>query len=202
MLRLVAGLGNPGPRYRYTRHNAGFLLVDRLAERWDADSAWRNLSGSLGVLAKAVNGVLLLKPGVFMNASGEALRVVADYYKLEPASVLVVVDDVSIPLGRLRLRSRGSHGGHNGLKSVSAELGTDDYLRLRLGVGGAGMQERRHPEQDLADYVLENFAPEELSAADAMLDRAAACIETVLQSGLDAAMNRFNTNETKEPKGE
>ncbi len=197
MLRLVVGLGNPGEQYQLTRHNIGFLAADKLAARWDAN--WRTLAADLGFLATCSNSIMLLKPGTFMNDSGRAVRAVAGYFKLPEASLLVLCDDVALPLGRLRLRATGSDGGHNGLKSIIDTFGTPNIPRLRMGIGGARPSERRHPAQDLADYVLAPFAPEERSSVESMLGRAADCVETILRSGMDAAMNFANQNHDPKP---
>ncbi len=193
MLRLVVGLGNPGEKYQATRHNIGFLLADALARRWGAN--WQTLSADLGLLATCASPVMLLKPGTFMNESGRAVQAVARYYKLPEASLLILCDDVALPLGRLRLRASGSHGGHNGLKSILETFGTPKIARLRMGIGGARASERRHPTQDLADYVLGPFLPEERPFVESMICRATECVETILRLGLDAAMNFANQND-------
>jgi PTH1 family peptidyl-tRNA hydrolase len=193
MLRLVVGLGNPGDRYRATRHNAGFMLVDALAVRWGL--AWAPLAKDLGVLARGSNGLILLKPATFMNDSGRSVRSVAQYYKVDPADMLIVYDEVALPLGRLRLRASGSDGGHNGLRSIIANFDTIEIPRLRLGVGGANAGERRHREQELSDYVLSPFDESENPVLTTMIERAADCVETVLRSGVDAAMNSANRDD-------
>ncbi len=193
MLRLIVGLGNPGERYARTRHNVGFFLLDELARRWGA--TWTVLARDLGVLGRGPEGILLLKPATFMNESGRSVRSVADYYKTAPEDVLVGYDEVALPPGRIRLRPAGSDGGHNGLKSILATFGTQNIPRLRLGVGGANPCERKHPGQDLSDYVLSPFEKSEEALITNMITRAADGVETILQAGLDAAMNSANREE-------
>jgi PTH1 family peptidyl-tRNA hydrolase len=185
--RLVAGLGNPGRDYDRTRHNVGFLVADALARRmaaafvpepkWNADVA-------------RVGDVTLLKPMTFMNLSGESIGNFGRFYKLEPAQVLVILDDVALPLGRLRLRPSGSAGGHNGLSSILTHLGTELVPRLRVGIGApAGTKD------SLVGHVLGRFAPEEQAALDRAVSRAADAVEFSQANGFAAAMNRYNPNE-------
>ena len=187
--RLIVGLGNPGREYADTRHNVGFAILDRIAaaagvrfranKKWQADTA---LDGE----------VWLCKPQTYMNLSGESVGALARFHKIEPARVLVVLDDMALPLGRLRLRERGSAGGHNGLKSLIAHLGTQDIPRLRVGIGSA--------EHGAAiDHVLGKFALEEQPLLTQALDRAAEAIGHAQSHDLAAAMNRFNTNPTTQP---
>ena len=150
-IRLVAGLGNPGPEYAATRHNIGFMVIDQLAAQsgsaWEKSSKWEALSAKCGA-------VLLIKPLSFMNRSGYPLLAVAQFYKIEPQQVLVVLDDFTLPVGRVRLRARGGSGGHNGLDSVIAQFGTEEIPRLRIGIGAA-------PCEGSVDYVLSRFFDEE-----------------------------------------
>ncbi len=186
-MKLIVGLGNPGPEYRGTRHNIGFAVVDEMARRAgvvfqggpvDALVArWRRPESS--------EAALLAKPLTFMNRSGEAVGGLARYYKIEPVDVLVVVDEVQLPLGRLRARAGGSAGGHNGLKSVIAHLG-DEFPRLRIGVG------RGQVERDLADHVLSRFDRDEVVEAERQTLRAADAAEMFVTSGIETVMNRFN----------
>lgn len=183
-LRLVAGLGNPGERYRDTRHNAGFRVVEELARR-------RGWAFSREECASQVAGspdVLLVKPQTFMNRSGHALRCFSERLGLEPADLLVVYDEVHLPLGKLRLRPSGSPAGHRGVESVLESLGTDQVPRLRLGVGVEGMP----AGPDLPDFVLAPFTAGEREAIEAMIQKAADACETWLEQGLEAAMGRFN----------
>jgi peptidyl-tRNA hydrolase, PTH1 family len=193
-MKAIVGLGNPGARYRGTRHNIGFAVVDELARRWalEFESApaealiakWRPID---------TEAVLLAKPLTFMNASGEATGALARYFRIDVADLLVVVDDVQLPLGKLRARTRGSAGGHNGLKSIIAHLG-EDFSRLRVGVGrgpeGAGPE--GGVRRDLADHVLSRFEPGERPDVDRMIGRAADAAATFIASGIAGVMNAYN----------
>jgi len=186
-MKAIAGLGNPGKKYQGTRHNVGFAVIDELAARWrlrEFDSKfnaeyeiWRPPDG---------DAVLLLKPLTYMNESGQALGDITRYYRVEVGDLLVVVDEVQLPLGRLRARARGSAGGHNGLKSVIAHLGGHDFSRLRLGVG------RGDDRRDLADHVLARFEPQEHEEATRMIARAADAAQMFITSGIEAVMNTYN----------
>jgi len=185
-LKLIAGLGNPGERYRDTRHNAGFMVVDLLAR--EAGIAWekkRRLKAWLGIGRWKERDLILVKPATFVNLSGEAIRKVMDYYRVSPAEILVVVDDVNLSPGRIRLRRAGGSGGHHGLESIALALGGDGYLRLRVGVGGGERKE-------LADYVLSAAEEEESRLFRQALDNAVATVGTMIEEGLEAAMNRHN----------
>jgi PTH1 family peptidyl-tRNA hydrolase len=179
-LRLVVGLGNPGRDYAGTRHNAGFMVLDRLAQggAFRIERAWKCELARVGDL-------LLCKPLTFMNLSGEAVRAVSDFYRIAPAEMLVISDDMALPLGKLRLRAGGSAGGHNGLKSIAEHLGTQAVPRLRIGIGGADPGES-------VGHVLGKFAPAERAAFEDALILATQAVETVRERGLAAAMNTFN----------
>jgi PTH1 family peptidyl-tRNA hydrolase len=183
-VKLIVGLGNPGGKYRGTRHNIGFAVVDELARR--ADVAF-DLAPVDALIAKVrtPEPVLLGKPVTFMNASGEAVGGLIRYFRIEPADFLVVVDEVQLPLGRLRARARGSAGGHNGLKSVIAQLG-DQFARLRIGVG------RGDQRRDLADHVLARFDADEAAEVERMTARAADAAQMFITSGIEAVMNAYN----------
>ena len=184
-IRLVAGLGNPGPEYAATRHNIGFMIVDQLAAQsgsaWEKSSKWEALSAKCGA-------VLLIKPLSFMNRSGYPLLAVAQFYKIEPQQILVVIDDFTLTLGRLRLRARGGSGGHNGLDSVIAQFGTEEIPRLRIGIGAA-------PPEGSVDYVLSRFLDEEKPIVRSTIDRAVEALKCVIDKGLVSAMNTFNKSE-------
>lgn len=183
------GLGNPGPEYENTRHNAGFLLADRLAARWRFP-AFRRVPAARETHGN-VEGtdVRLIKPQTYMNRSGAALASLRSISGFDPAKeLLVVVDDVALPIGRFRLRPGGSAGGHNGLKSIEGALRSPEYPRLRIGVGPVP------PEQEgLADYVLDQFSKEERSALNELLDPMCEAVECWVLEGIEAAMNRFNS---------
>ena len=184
---LIVGLGNPGEKYENTRHNVGFQVVDELAERQRAPIQKLKFKALTNLLTISGEKVLVMKPVTYMNLSGEAVRPAADFYKLPPERILVISDDVALAAGRLRIRAKGSAGGHNGLKSIIQHLGTDQFPRLRVGVG-----QKPHPDYDLADWVLGKFQGEDKKAMDAAIQRAADGVECLLKEGLDRAMNRFN----------
>ena len=187
-MKAIVGLGNPGAEYKATRHNLGFEVVDELARRWGVKlKSWRRIAA----LAVAKDhDALLAEPTTFMNLSGECVQRIGAFYQLDPSEILVVVDDVNLPLGRLRLRKIGSAGGHNGLKSVIQHIGPD-FARLRVGVG------RGDPKWDLADHVLSRFGPEEQEAAVEAVGRAADAVELFVDKGIESAMNRFNALDDK-----
>ena len=187
----VVGLGNPGPEYAATRHNLGFRVVDELARRLRV-SAWRHAYKSLVARRPRGSVLLLVKPATYMNASGEALLAVGRGEQMLPSQCLVVVDDVELPLGQLRLRERGGPGSHNGLRSIVDCVG-EDFPRLRLGIRGG------EPWHDLADYVLAEFEPGESDTVAAMVARAADCVEEVLRVGVARAASRFNAMEPRSP---
>lgn len=187
---LLVFLGNPGDRYENTRHNAGYMVADELGERLNVPIQKLKFRALTNTVHLGGQTALLMKPVTYMNLSGEAVRPAMDFYKLPPERVLVVSDDTALPLGRLRVRKGGSAGGHNGLKSVIQQLGTDQFPRLRVGVG-----EKPHPDYDQADWVLSKFRGEDKAVMDAAASRAADAVECILTDGLDAAMNRFNAAE-------
>ena len=180
-LRLVVGLGNPGREYRDTRHNVGFMIVDRLASRERA--AFRTEKSWQAEVARA-GDLLLCKPLTYMNLSGEAVRALCQFYKLDPAQTLIVLDDMALPLGRLRLRPDGSAGGHNGLKSIIEHFGSQSVPRLRIGIGAA--------QGEATGHVLGRFALEEKAALEQSLARALEAIDCLRERGIEAAMNTFN----------
>jgi PTH1 family peptidyl-tRNA hydrolase len=193
-MKLIAGLGNPGRQYAGTRHNVGFEVVDELARRhgltFDAAPAdavmakWRR--------PDVDGGVILAKPLTFMNRSGYAVAELARYFRIGMADILVVVDEAALELGRLRARVRGSAGGHNGLKSVAEHLGTDEYSRLRIGVG------RGDARRDLADHVLARFDVDERAVVEETITRAADAVETFVTSGIEPVMNTFNRKDDRQ----
>ena len=184
---LVVGLGNPGEKYENTRHNVGFLTVDELAERARVPVQKLKHRALTNTLEVGGVKVLLMKPVTYMNLSGEAVGEAARFYKLPPERVLVISDDVSLPLGKLRIRKGGSAGGHNGLKSIIQHLGTDQFPRIKVGVG-----QKPHPDYDMADWVLSKFAGEDLKTITEAIRKAADAVECLIQEGPDKAMNRFN----------
>lgn len=184
--RMIIGLGNPGASYRDTRHNIGFMVIDELSRRhgvsFTAEKRWSCLLAKFG-------GGWLVKPSTFMNASGDAVAAVSHFYRVPPSDLLVVYDDVDLPLGRVRLRPGGSAAGHNGLKSIISRLGTGEIPRLKVGIGAA---DGRPAGDRIVGHVLGAFRAEEWPAAEAAVRRAADAVATALRSGLEAAMNLFN----------
>ena len=182
--RLLVGLGNPGREYAGTRHNVGFMVLDRLAAAWGAafraDKKWQAEVANTG-------DVWLCKAQTYMNLSGESVGEIARFYKIEPARVLVILDDMALPLGRLRIRERGTAGGHNGLQSILDHLGTQDIPRLRIGIGSAEPGEA-------TGHVLGRFAVDERPLVEQSLDRAVEAVRFAQENDLPSAMNRFNPN--------
>jgi PTH1 family peptidyl-tRNA hydrolase len=198
-MKLVVGLGNPGAQYATTRHNIGFMVVDRLAGRHAPGAVPRGrFNASLVEATIGGERTLLAKPTTYMNLSGRAVAEIVGFHKLDPAAdLLVIVDDLYLPTGRLRIRPGGGDGGHKGLADIRRALGREDYPRLRVGVGrvlpegGAG----KPPAWDQADFVLSNFGEEERPVVESAIERAADAVEVFLVQGLSAAMNRFNAPE-------
>ena len=183
---IIAGLGNPTKEYEKTRHNAGFDAIDVLAEKHGIQITERKHKAFCGTGFIGGERVLLAKPQTFMNASGESLREAADFYKIRPEQVIVIYDDISLRVGQLRIRTKGSAGGPNGIKSIIAHLGSQDFPRVRIGVGAK-------PEQmDLAAYVLGHFTKTDRAVMEEAFQDAADAVRMMLADGADAAMNRYN----------
>ncbi len=184
---LIVGLGNPGKDYAATRHNVGFRVIDRLADELHVRVSRVRFSAYTELATLSGTRVLLMKPTTFMNNSGNAVRQAARYYAIPPERIVVISDDISLNPGRIRIRANGSAGGHNGLKSIIAELGSQDFPRVRIGVGA-----KPHPDYDLADWVLSRFSAEdEVHIRDAVAN-AAGAVETLLSDGVEAAASRYN----------
>jgi peptidyl-tRNA hydrolase, PTH1 family len=184
---LIVGLGNPGAEYAKTRHNAGFLLVEKLAAKWKCD--WANERKFQARIAKAdCNGrkVLLCEPQTFMNLSGETVGRLKDFYQLPLKQLLVAVDDADLPFGEIRLRANGSSGGHHGLESIEQHLSSREFARLRIGIG------RKDSSREITNYVLGKFDSSENELLEKVLERASNQIETWLEAGIEKAMNQFN----------
>ncbi|MFM7269353.1 MAG: aminoacyl-tRNA hydrolase [Cyanobium sp.] len=191
-LQLLVGLGNPGERYLATRHNVGFMVLEQLAAA--APTAFRLQPRLQGLLAETGCGpsrLRLLMPQTFMNESGRSIRAALDWYRLTPSQLLVIVDDMDLPLGRLRLRASGSAGGHNGLRSTIQHLGTQDFARLRIGIGAPAADPRERRERTVG-HVLGRFSPEERPALKAVLEEVVDGIERIRRLGIERAGNRLN----------
>lgn len=185
-MKLIIGLGNPGKEYEMTRHNIGWMALDRLAKEWNIDvtkSKYRALYGEGTVRGEKV---VLLKPMTYMNLSGESLSQAMQWYKPDLKDIVVLYDDMDIPLGKLRLRTKGSPGGHNGIKSLVQHLGTQEFNRVRMGIG------RPHPGSDVIKHVLTNFRKEEVEEVENAVSKIGDVIECIIDQGFLIAMNRFN----------
>lgn len=184
---IIVGLGNPGREYEYSRHNTGFLCVDVLCNKYGVKPD-RVKFNSLNCTADVEgHACLIMRPQTYMNNSGQAIREAAVFYKIPPERIVVIYDDISLPTGTLRIRKKGSAGGHNGVKSIIAQLGTDEFPRIKLGVG-----ERRDPDEDLKDHVLGRFSKEDLAVMKASMERAVNAVPLLLDGNAEEAMNRFN----------
>ena len=185
-MKLVVGLGNPGLKYRGTRHNVGFDVADLVASRQGLEFETCPVAALIARKRQSEFGLMLAKPLTFMNLSGEAVQGLCHYYRIEVDDLLIVADDVNLPLGRLRVRRAGSDGGHNGLGSIISVLGTDQFVRFRIGVG------RGDEDRALASHVLAKFEAGERRAVDLSIDRAADAVELFVEGGIDMMMERYN----------
>ena len=186
MTYLIAGLGNPTKKYEGTRHNVGFETIDILSSDCGIEVRDKKHKALCGKGMISGSRVILAKPQTYMNLSGESLRLIADFYQIPPENIIVICDDINLPCGQLRIRVRGSAGGHNGMKDIIKRLGTEQFLRIRVGVGAK-------PEgRDLADYVLSRFAQEDRAKVDEAVRNAASAVAMAVTEGPDAAMNTFN----------
>ena len=193
-MKLIVGLGNPSDRYAHTRHNLGFDAVDKLAELLGCRVNKREKKALTGSVLYRGEKVLLAKPQTYMNLSGESVRPLMDYYHVAPEDLFVLVDDVNLDIGMLRIRRGGSDGGHNGLKSITEHLGTKDYARLRIGAGAP-------PAGGLVDFVLSGFSKEDRAVIDETIEDAAEACLVFVSQGVDVAMNRFNRKKESAPQG-
>jgi PTH1 family peptidyl-tRNA hydrolase len=189
-MKVIIGLGNPGPKYAGTRHNVGFDVIDYLAAAPGCTPFREKFEAFVAEAKEGDETVLLMKPLTFMNLSGRAVRAVLDFYKVPAENLLVVCDDFNLPLGKLRIRTKGSHGGQNGLRNIQEQLGTDAYTRLRIGVGA--------PAFDAVDHVLSKFRPGERAAVEGAIANAAQAALTWARQGAEAAMNKFNGGDEKD----
>ena len=194
-MRLVVGLGNPQPQYAQTRHNVGFMVIDQLIHRWPQQKTQEKFAGAFIRLIIEGQAVGLLKPTTFMNLSGISVAQAMRFYNLVPQALLVIADDMALPPGRLRLRRGGSSGGHKGLASVTEHLATEDFARLRIGIGPSDLP-------DPADYVLSKFSQRDWPDISKAIDRAVEAVSCWIVEGIDVAMNRFNALEDSPHDGE
>lgn len=185
---LIAGLGNPGKQYELTRHNAGFLFADLLADKCNTKISKIQFKSVTASIELGGHKCLLMKPQTFMNNSGEAVKQAAAFYKIPPEKIIVVFDDISLPCGKLRIRRKGSAGGHNGIKSIIYLMNSDNFPRVKLGVG-----EKPHPDYELADWVLSNFKKDEIPALREAAEKACSAVELMIQGETDKAMSNFNS---------
>ena len=184
---LIAGLGNPGKQYENTRHNAGFMALDALADQLGTSIEEKKHKALCGKGLIGGEKVILLKPQTLMNLSGESIRAAADFYKVDPDHIIVIYDDISLEPGQLRIRKKGSAGGHNGIKSIIAHLGTQEFPRIKVGVGA------KPDRMDLADYVLGHFSQIESRVMDDAAKEAGQAAQAMILDGIEAAMNRYNS---------
>lgn len=185
-MKIIAGLGNPGAKYQGTRHNVGFSVIYQLSDKYNIKV---NTGRHKALIGKGIiegEKVILAMPQTYMNLSGEALKQLADYYKCDSDDIIVIYDDISLDVGKLRIRGKGSAGGHNGIKSIISCLGTDAFPRIKVGVG------EKPPGMDLADYVLGRFSREEAPVIREAMDRASQAVAAIIGEGISFAMNKFN----------
>lgn len=185
---IIVGLGNPGKKYELTRHNAGFLFADLLADKCSEKISKIQFKSVTANITLGGHRCLLMKPQTFMNNSGEAVKQAAAFYKIPPENIIVVFDDISLPCGKMRIRRKGSDGGHNGIKSIIYLLNSDKFPRVKLGVG-----EKPHPDYDLADWVLSSFRKPELDELRVAAENACKAVEMMVQGNIDGAMSSFNS---------
>lgn len=185
---IIVGLGNPGKKYELTRHNAGFLFADLLADKNSETISKIQFKSVTANITLGGHRCLLMKPQTFMNNSGEAVKQAAAFYKIPPENIIVVFDDISLPCGKMRIRRKGSDGGHNGIKSIIYLLNSDKFPRIKLGVG-----EKPHPDYDLADWVLSSFKKTELDELRNAAENACKAVEMMVQGNIDGAMSSFNS---------
>lgn len=189
---LIVGLGNPGMKYDATKHNMGFKVIDELVETYSIPSSGTSLKGMYGKGMIGAEKVILIKPMTYMNNSGECVRAFVDYYKVDPEEeVIIIYDDITLEPGSIRIRKKGSAGGHNGIKSIIAHLGTEKFKRIRVGVG------EKPKDWDLADFVLGHFSDSDRKLVDEGINDAAEAVEMILSEGVDAAMNKYNRKKPK-----
>lgn len=200
-MKLIVGLGNPGKKYAFNRHNTGFHVLDTLAERHCIEIKKNDCNSLLGMGEISGVTVLAAKPKTYVNSSGKAVAAIMARYKVKPEDIIVIYDDLDMPMGRIRVRTSGSSGGHNGLKSIIAETGSSQFNRVKVGIGrpDEGRTERAS-EEEIVDYVLSNFTESEMMKMLITYRNAAAAVETILAEGMEAAMNKFNKTAREKPE--
>ena len=184
---LVVGLGNPGLQYEKTRHNVGFMSADLLMKKAGGEFTKHKMDAHFGECEIGKKRILVMKPQTFMNNSGTAVSAVSKFYKIPADKIIIISDDISLDVGRIRIRRKGSHGGHNGLKDIFQLLGTDSIMRVKIGVGA-----KPHPDYDLADWVLGKFPKEDEENLSTALDNSVKAIEEIIKRGIDSAMNKYS----------
>ncbi len=185
---IIAGLGNPGKQYDMTRHNIGFEVIDYMAEKLDVKVNKLKYKALYGEAKIGMEKVYLVKPQTYMNLSGDSIRDFCAFYKIPPENVIIINDDIALPAGKLRVRAKGSAGGHNGLKSIIYQLQSDNFPRIRVGVGAP-----THEDYDLADFVLGRFTKDEIPILEEAIIKASKAAEEIIKRGIDSAMNKFNS---------
>ncbi len=185
---VIVGLGNPGAKYETTRHNTGFMFMDVLADKYDVKLKKIQFKAITGQAEINDHKCLLVKPQTFMNNSGESIREIVSFYKIPPEKIIVIFDDISLPCGKLRIRRKGSDGGHNGIKSIIYQINSDAFPRIKLGVG-----EKPHPDYDLADWVLSSFKKDELTLMREACEKSVSAVELMVNGDIDMAMSNFNS---------
>lgn len=185
---IVVGLGNPGKEYAHTRHNAGFIAVDKLAEKYNCSITKIKYKALIADCTIAGKRVLLMKPQTFMNLSGEAVTQAMNFYKIPPENVIVMFDDISLAVGKMRIRRKGSDGGQKGMRSIIELSGSQNFPRVKIGIGG-----KPNPKWQLADWVLSRFTSEELKTLDEITDKACGAVECILSGDIDKAMSQYNS---------
>lgn len=184
---IIAGLGNPGKEYEYSRHNAGFLCIDILCNKYNIKTDRVKYNALTCTASIEGHSCLIMRPQTYMNNSGESIKAAADFYKIPPENVIIIFDDISLPVGTLRIRRKGSAGGHNGIKSIIWQLNSDNFPRLKLGVGA-----KPDPDSDLKDYVIGRFSKEDLGIMKKTMEKAVDALPYILNGDTEGAMNRFN----------
>ena len=186
-MKIIVGLGNPGAKYAGTRHNVGFSVILKLADKYNISLTEKKHKAEFGKGIIEGEKVILAMPQTYMNLSGESVRELMDYYKCDCSDIIVIYDDIDLAVGRLRIREKGSAGGHNGIKNIIAHLGTDVFPRVKVGVGAPS-----HPDYDMVDWVIGSFSAQEKKIVDEALDRALDAAECIISRGVTEAQNRFN----------